>query len=731
MTQQPHAPVASIPSGGMHGASHEILGRLAVGGMAELYLARTTHEDGRRQVVVLKRILPHLAEDPDFVRMFRDEAFLAATLDHHNIVQVYDIGQDGEDYFFTMEYVHGENVRTMIKAAQKAQAQIPLHAVIQIGYGVCEGLHYAHEQVDDDGSPLNIVHRDVSPTNILVAHDGQVKIVDFGIAKAAAATHVTQAGMLKGKASYMSPEQCRAERVDRRSDVFAIGILLYEMTTLTRLFRGENELAVMHKILMGEIDPPSTRVSTPFDAQLEHIIMRALHPEPDHRYPSAHALLQELQGFARTRRLMPSAGGLGEVLSQLCGDKPLPWEDDEDEAEPEQFEASDLSPTSGSTAAAGASSDEDDTQVNQRALNLSTVIPGTVDDSAQDDAAERTGTTNRRMRDADQAAPFIGSSPSTLPTNATMPAPGARGRTIAPTDGNGPPPPRPFSAQTGRTLAGAGGGLAGPLPARSGRTIPGPPGSRTAVDEPPNMVAPIGQSRLPSQEATEVPPSRRNHAPSGDRTMSIGTPVPRPKDASSPPSPSVPPAPTPSPAASQEPAAAHAPSAQHTMALTPEQAQQMAQLGAVPPPESPPAWRSSPSQSMEQEVDEGARTIALNRYEHTMMAGSAHEGELPKGPMGWGTSNPSASAPPSEAESLTSTQRTPASMPSHIDPSAPFADPPPPPGNDLRRPEMRSPAPRPGNAPTSLWVPVLLLLLFAAAGAIGWFWVSGTGPFAP
>lgn len=333
MTADVH-PLSASLRGGESGANYEILGKLATGGMAELFLARAPKAAGRPgPVVVLKRILPHLAEDPEFIRMFRDEAYLAATLRHPNIVQVFDIGKQGEDYFFTMEYVHGENLRAILRSAQKRGESIPLPHILTVALGITAALHHAHEQKDDHGQPLHIVHRDVSPTNVLVAYDGSIKIVDFGIAKAAAGTHVTQAGMLKGKASYMSPEQCRASHVDRRSDVFAIGILLYEMTTLTRLFKGENELAILHQVLSGAVEPPSKR-RPGYPPELERIVMRALASEPNDRYPTAEALQADLMRFGQLNGIRPSHPALGQFLRGLFGNKPLPWSDNPAAATP-------------------------------------------------------------------------------------------------------------------------------------------------------------------------------------------------------------------------------------------------------------------------------------------------------------------------------------------------------------------------------------------------------------
>jgi serine/threonine protein kinase len=395
--------------GGSQGTSYELLGRLAVGGMAELYLARTTGADGRDTVVVLKRILPHLAEDPEFVRMFRDEAYLAATLQHPNIVRVYEIGRHGEDWFFTMEYVHGENLRAILRAAQKRNESIPLQHVLTIALGVTSALHYAHEQRDQHGNPLKIVHRDVSPTNVLVSYDGNIKILDFGIAKAAAGTHVTQAGMLKGKASYMSPEQCRAEPVDRRSDVFAIGILMYEMTTLTRLFRGDNELAILHQVLTGHVPPPSTRTER-YPGDLERIVMRTLQNDPTQRYQTAFELQVELEQFARANGITPSTVGLAQYIYALFGGKPLPWAQGMVEPAPSESASGLIT----SAVSAGFEASEQTEQTQHRESR--TPPPGSLDAAT---AGERSPSTpGRRARSAPRSG---GVAP------ALRPAPGARG----------------------------------------------------------------------------------------------------------------------------------------------------------------------------------------------------------------------------------------------------------------------------------------------------------------
>jgi len=228
---------------------YTVLGRLATGGMAEVHVARASGIEGFEKIVVIKRIRPDLASDRETTEAFLHEAKLAATLEHPNIAQVYEIGLVNDSYFFAMEYVHGADLRQLMEAALQREHPISLAVAIQILIGVCAALHYAHEKRALDGAPLDIIHRDVSPSNVLVSHDGAIKVCDFGIAKAATRRRETVRGVVKGKFSYMSPEQCRATPLDRRSDVFSIGILLYELTTLTRLFDGTSDFEVMRKPL--------------------------------------------------------------------------------------------------------------------------------------------------------------------------------------------------------------------------------------------------------------------------------------------------------------------------------------------------------------------------------------------------------------------------------------------------------------------------------------------------
>ena len=242
---------------------YQLIRRLAVGGMAEIYLAQASGLEGFEKLIVIKRILPQHALDPQLRRMFLDEARLMATLTHPHITQVYDVGNDGDAPFFAMEYVHGANLREIMVAAARASGQdhtareLPLRHALAILTAAAAGLHFAHEQTGPKGEPLHIVHRDVSPSNVLVTYGGSVKVSDFGIAKWSSQRTQTQEGALKGKFAYMSPEQCRGVALDRRSDVFALGTLLYELTTGNPPFRAASDYEILNRIVNGELPPPT------------------------------------------------------------------------------------------------------------------------------------------------------------------------------------------------------------------------------------------------------------------------------------------------------------------------------------------------------------------------------------------------------------------------------------------------------------------------------------------
>ena len=216
--------------------------------MAEVFKAKVVGVEGFERIVALKRILPNIAEDEEFITMFIDEAKIAVQLQHANIAQIFDLGKVDDAYFIALEYVHGRDLRGIFDDVRKHRQTMPLAQVCYLTMQVCEGLDYAHNKRDVQGRALNLVHRDVSPQNVLIGYEGEVKLIDFGIAKAAGKASKTQAGILKGKFGYMSPEQVRGLPIDRRSDIFAVGIILYEMLTGERLFVGESDFSTLEKV---------------------------------------------------------------------------------------------------------------------------------------------------------------------------------------------------------------------------------------------------------------------------------------------------------------------------------------------------------------------------------------------------------------------------------------------------------------------------------------------------
>ena len=273
-----------------------LLRRLNIGGMAEVHLAKAVGMHGVERLVAIKRILPGVADDPEFVRMFVDEAKLSVQLSHANIAQTLELGRIGKTLFIAMEYVSGIDVRQIWEHAQFG-GELPLGAVLYVVSKLCEGLDYAHRKADAEGRALGIVHRDVSPQNVMVAYDGQVKIIDFGIAKAKVRASRTRVGILKGKFAYMSPEQVGGLELDSRSDVFAVGIILYELLTRTRLFKSESDFATLEKVRYVELFPPRL-INPQVPRDLEKIVLKTLHRDREERVQSAEALQQLLMRFA-------------------------------------------------------------------------------------------------------------------------------------------------------------------------------------------------------------------------------------------------------------------------------------------------------------------------------------------------------------------------------------------------------------------------------------------------
>ena len=273
-----------------------LLDRINVGGMAEVFKGKAFGVEGFERLVAVKRILPNIAEDEEFITMFIDEAKIAVQLQHANIAQIFDLGKVDDSYFIALEYVHGRDLRAIFDHLNRAEAFMPMAQACFIVMQVCEGLDYAHNKRDAQGRELNLVHRDVSPQNVLIGYEGEIKLVDFGIAKAAGKASKTQAGILKGKFGYMSPEQVRGLPVDRRSDIFALGIVLYELLTGERLFIGESDFSTLEKVRNVEILPPSS-FNKKIPAELERIALKALAKDVEDRYQNAIDLHDDLQAF--------------------------------------------------------------------------------------------------------------------------------------------------------------------------------------------------------------------------------------------------------------------------------------------------------------------------------------------------------------------------------------------------------------------------------------------------
>ncbi len=305
---------------GIRFGKYVLLDRIAVGGMAEIFLARQEGLEGFEKTIVIKRIRPHLSNQKSFVKMFLNEAKLAAQLNHPNIVQIYDLGKVGESYFIAMEYIFGRDMRRIIPKAEGMGIPFPMVYALKIASSVCEGLYYAHQRTDMYGNALQIVHRDVTPENIFVSFDGTVKILDFGIAKAANQIEQTRAGEIKGKLSYMSPEQCMGKVLDHRSDLFSLGVVLYEWITGFKLFTGDSEVAILKTITEGKIYQPSYFKADVPDA-VEQILMKALEKDRDQRYQSAWDMQYDLDQFLSQYEFTPSNIHLANFMRQLFTDE--------------------------------------------------------------------------------------------------------------------------------------------------------------------------------------------------------------------------------------------------------------------------------------------------------------------------------------------------------------------------------------------------------------------------
>ena len=296
-----------------------ILDKIATGGMAELFRAKITSVEGFEKLVAIKKILPNLTQDSNLVDMFIDEAKLAAMLTHQNIVQIYDLGSMEGAYFIAMEYIHGKDLRVLSNKSKEKGLPLPLEYALYITCRICSGLDYSHNLKDFQGNPLKLIHRDISPQNILVTYEGEVKIVDFGIAKAAKKTADTREGLIKGKLAYMSPQQAAGKTIDHRSDIFSTGILLYEMITGVRLFEGD-DLKILDRVRKADFQLAET-IFSDLPAEVSEILHRALAKTPSRRYKSCVAMLADLEECLSSFAVRPRAEGLSHYMKALFAEE--------------------------------------------------------------------------------------------------------------------------------------------------------------------------------------------------------------------------------------------------------------------------------------------------------------------------------------------------------------------------------------------------------------------------
>lgn len=297
--------------------NYKPLFRIDAGGMAEVWVAEAVSVAGFKKKVAIKRILPGLLKDERFVRMFLDEARLSLHFNHANVVSVFDLGKSDETYFIVMEYIEGTTVKKLLEYSQQQNRRLQVPLVIWMLNEILKGLEYAHKLPDPEtGKHLGIVHRDISPPNILISWNGEVKLTDFGLAKATTQLESTDPGVVKGKFAYLSPEAAFGKQVDGRTDVFAVGILAYEMLTMRRLFLGETDYQTVELIRKAEV--PSIRAQNPdVPDELEQIILRSLARDPDQRYATAADFADDLLAFLFAHRLKVSARDLSNVLAEL------------------------------------------------------------------------------------------------------------------------------------------------------------------------------------------------------------------------------------------------------------------------------------------------------------------------------------------------------------------------------------------------------------------------------
>jgi eukaryotic-like serine/threonine-protein kinase len=299
---------------------YRVLNKIASGGMAEVFRAESAGVEGFKKTVAIKRVLPHLSEKKQFIGMFLDEARLSAHLSHSNCVQVFDIGMGDSTYFIVMEYVDGADLKSLIEQTRKSERGFPFEEACLVCVRICEGLSYAHEARDGRGQTLNIVHRDMSPPNVLITRYGEVKIVDFGLAKANSQLERSEPGIIKGKFGYLSPEAAFGQVVDARTDVFAVGIIFWEMLAGRRLFLGESDLETVRQV-QAAVVPPIRQFNPKCSEAVERVLAKALARDPAHRYRTARALGRDLNALMFQSGRAVSSFDIAQMVEGLCADR--------------------------------------------------------------------------------------------------------------------------------------------------------------------------------------------------------------------------------------------------------------------------------------------------------------------------------------------------------------------------------------------------------------------------
>jgi TonB family protein len=306
---------ASAPAAGVAFGQYELIELISAGGMAEVFKARMRGVEGFQKIVAIKRILPHLTDNDEFVKMFIDEAKLAAQLQHPNITHIYDLGKIERFYYIAMEYIEGKDLRSILQSLQNEARRMPLGLALLIGSRVAAALDYAHRKRDLQGRPMGLVHRDVSPQNVLISSDGDIKLCDFGIVKAASKASHTRAGALKGKLQYMSPEQAWGKDIDHRSDIYSLGLVMYEMIVGRKAFGGDSDMSILEQVRAPHLVPPR-EVDPALPPEVERVLLKALRIEREERYQTAAELATTLAQMLQTQHPVPSATELGTFLSE-------------------------------------------------------------------------------------------------------------------------------------------------------------------------------------------------------------------------------------------------------------------------------------------------------------------------------------------------------------------------------------------------------------------------------